>query len=379
MKKLLLFFMIFAIMSLPVAGATAGAVNKAEPVTFAERTVKISTGQKVVKLITVDPKDPSVKFEVNTPGSMLNVTEDFEKMVKGKKAYAAINANFFLSYSTIKDPIGHVMVDGKLLYGQSGITSLGITRGKDLVFGMPGIFTGLYGDGIRQNEMKRDGSGGYNYNVWPAYEVNTLTQSVDTAIMYTPARGKTVKIRKSGWAAAVRNGVLECFKKVAVNTVVNIPQDGYLTFYGEKMVEGWKGDNGLHPGRNIVCEYFLYNKDKVNPAFKLEDMQWMISGGPDLVVAGKAAPVSKHPAFSDTRFTTLSTSRTAVGVSTLGKLLLVSASSAKISEMKEIMLALDSKNAINLDGGASTAMYYNGKVIAKPERKLTTILYVYKK
>lgn len=244
---------------------------------------------------------------------------------------------------------------------------------------MPGIFTRLYGDGKMQNDNLHDGKGGFYYNVWSAYEVNTLSQAENTSIMYTPARGKSFKIRKAGWVATVRKDVLESFKKVAVGAIVNIPQDGYATFFGEKIVAGWKGDNGLYPGRKIACEYYLYNKDKVNPAFKLEDMQWMISGGPDLVTDSKAAPVSKHPSFSEARFTTSSTPRTAVGVSASGRLLLVSVSSAKISEMKEIMLVLGSQDAINLDGGASTAMYYNGKVLSKPGRKLTTILYVYKK
>ena len=70
-----------------------------------------------------------------TPSGKLNVTEYFQTMVKNKGDFATINANFFSAYTDIKDPIGHVMVNGNLIFGQSGITSLGITKENNLVIG----------------------------------------------------------------------------------------------------------------------------------------------------------------------------------------------------------------------------------------------------
>lgn len=351
-----------------------------EPVTYTQKVLKIGKSSKTVKVITVDPKDPRVNFEVNTPSSLLNVTEEFEKSVRSKKAYAAINANFFMAYSDIKDPMGHVMVNGSLIYGQSGITSLGISRNKDVVFGMPGIFTRLFADGKRKNELRRENDRQYwYYNTWTAYEVNTLSQTESGTILYTPARGKTVGIKVNGWIAVVKKGILDSFRKVKPSEVIPIPQDGYVFFLGDKAAAGCNGDIGLEPGRIMESEYYLHNPNTINPDFKLEEMQWMISGGPDLVVSGKKAPVSIHRAFTGERFTTLSTSRTAVGITSAKKLLLVSVPSATMQEMKEIMLALGARDAVNLDGGGSTGMYYNGKVLAKPGRKLAAVLYIYKK
>ena len=45
--------------------------------------------------------------------------------------------------------------------------------------------------------------------------------------------------------------------------------------------------------------------------------------------------------------------------------------------MRELMLQLGCQDAVNLDGGASTGMYYNGQTLATPGRQLTTTLQVF--
>ena len=74
----------------------------------------------------------------------------------------------------------------------------------------------------------------------------------------------------------------------------------------------------------------------------------------------------------------MSPPRSAAGISADGKLILVSVpGGAKIQQMRELMLALGCVDAINLDGGASCGMYYDGKYIATPGREITTTLRVY--
>jgi len=355
------------------ADAAAAPVVRVKPIDLVQQSIKISTGSKTVNVIKVNPKDPGIRFEVGLPNSRLNATEDFEKLAKAKGAIAAINANFFSSYATVKDPIGHVMIDGKIVYGQSGITSLGITKNKNLVFGTPAIFTRMFADGKRTNDMHIGGLA--YYNVWAAYEINTRNPAKNNTIMYTHERGDTIVINAPGYVATVRSKVLQSFAKLNPPQTVSIPKDGYATFFGSDVVSGWKGDNGLEKGRNIETEYYLF-KSK-DDSFKLDEMQWMISGAPDLVVNGKISTAKLPSGFTDSRFTTTSTYRTAIGVKKDGLLLLVNVKNVKISELKEIMLKLGCINAINLDGGASSGMYYDGKVITKPGRKLATLLYVY--
>jgi len=349
----------------------------AEPIVYEKREVSISTGEKTVQVITVNPKSPNISFEVNIPYGKLNTTKDFKTMVEDKGAFAAINGNFFQAYTDIKDPIGHVMSNGNLLFGENGFTSLGITKEKDLEVSMPGIFVRFYADGKKQNEYRRGPVKSYTYyNVWNAYEVNTPSQSSSSAILYTPARGNVVNIQAQGHILTVKNGLVESFVKATPPAEYTIPENGYVVFFGQSIVNSWIGDNGLSVGRKIDYEYFLVNN--TDDEFKIEDMKWMVSGGPDLVINSKLAPDSTQRAFSGDRFTKISAPRTAIGVTEANHLLMVSVSGATIGEMREIMLALGSQSAINLDGGGSTAMYYDGKVMARPGRKLTTILYIYK-
>ena len=81
--------------------------------------------------------------------------------------------------------------------------------------------------------------------------------------------------------------------------------------------------------------------------------------------------------FKEARFTTAVTHRTAVGTTKDGKLLLVNVKAASIEQMRDLMLALGCVDAINLDGGGSTAMYYKGQTLATPGRNLTSTLQVF--
>ena len=45
--------------------------------------------------------------------------------------------------------------------------------------------------------------------------------------------------------------------------------------------------------------------------------------------------------------------------------------------MKTVMLTLGCHNAVNLDGGGSCGMYYDGRVIYTPGRNLTSTLQIF--
>jgi len=70
--------------------------------------------------------------------------------------------------------------------------------------------------------------------------------------------------------------------------------------------------------------------------------------------------------------------RSAAGLTPQGKLLLVSVpQSITLATLARVMRALGCVQAMNLDGGASMAMYYRGRVILPAGRRLTNILTVY--
>jgi len=70
--------------------------------------------------------------------------------------------------------------------------------------------------------------------------------------------------------------------------------------------------------------------------------------------------------------------RAALGLTATNKLLLVTiARPITLSRLAKLMKALGARDAINLDGGTSTAIAYRGRVLHRPGRRLTNVLLVY--
>jgi exopolysaccharide biosynthesis protein len=64
-----------------------------------------------------------------------------------------------------------------------------------------------------------------------------------------------------------------------------------------------------------------------------------------------------------------------VGYNSAGKLLMVyCAKAVTFEKFAAIMKGLGCVEAMNLDGGASLAMWYGGKTLVKPGRRLTNLL-----
>lgn len=103
----------------------------------------------------------------------------------------------------------------------------------------------------------------------------------------------------------------------------------------------------------------------------------VLACGPALVLDGRKDVDSQREGFRDPHITG-STKRMAVGYTVDNKLLFVYVDKAVTFEKEaEVMLALGCTEAMNLDGGASLAMRYQGKTYLSPGRKLTNLLAVW--
>ena len=111
-----------------------------------------------------------------------------------------------------------------------------------------------------------------------------------------------------------------------------------------------------------------------------KDCQQAISFGPSLIVNGE-------PEISQTTVTGLNP-RTAIGQTEDGRIIFLVIDGrqglkwgASLQDVQKVMIQLGAVNAMALDGGGSTAMYYNGEIINNPsnltgERSVPDIVYV---
>ena len=147
-----------------------------------------------------------------------------------------------------------------------------------------------------------------------------------------------------------------------------IPANGYVMVFGSDFTStSWYREPAV--GTSVTLTPGLTDSD--TSGFPMEEITAMVSGGPRLVENG-AICTTLEPGFQEARFTSAVTSRTA-----LGKLVIVSTGSASIQQLRELMLQLGCVEAVNLDGGGSTALAYQGKLIRSPGRELTTTLQIF--
>lgn len=122
--------------------------------------------------------------------------------------------------------------------------------------------------------------------------------------------------------------------------------------------------------------------DIINSAGRLgryqewSDTQFAVSGGPTLLVSGEYL-VTQPEGFSDPSLY-VPRPRTALGLTASNKLLMVSVTrDVSLWELARIMKTLGARQAINLDGGTSTAMSYGGDTIVRPGRRQTNLVGVF--
>lgn len=103
----------------------------------------------------------------------------------------------------------------------------------------------------------------------------------------------------------------------------------------------------------------------------------VVCTGPRLVHNGVVYVDPRSEGFRD-RALYRKAARTALGITKHNKLLLVAVKRpVYLSKLAQIMRDLGAVNAVNLDGGSSTAMYYKGRVLSHPGRRMTNLLLIY--
>ncbi|SDT44593.1 Copper amine oxidase N-terminal domain-containing protein [Paenibacillaceae bacterium GAS479] len=101
-----------------------------------------------------------------------------------------------------------------------------------------------------------------------------------------------------------------------------------------------------------------------------------LQAGPRLLVDGIAKLDPKGEGFRDPKILTGGGARSALGVTRDHKLLLLTVGGATIPQLASIMKAAGAWQAMNLDGGASSGLYYNGSYLTRPGRLLSNALLV---
>lgn len=112
-------------------------------------------------------------------------------------------------------------------------------------------------------------------------------------------------------------------------------------------------------------------------SLKLSDWAFGLSSGPTLLRGGGYTLTPWREGFRDPGLFGLAP-RSAIGITKHNKLVLVTVRKpVRLQRLAWMMKNLGAQDALNLDGGSSTAMYYKGYFVTRPRRMLTNIVAVY--
>ena len=144
---------------------------------------------------------------------------------------------------------------------------------------------------------------------------------------------------------------------------------------------GWVGVDGVNELRDFV-EPIPYQRDQATPLTPPSEVSgsvinpvWAIGGGPRLLQGGVAAITYNEEVFwgsgvelDDVR------PRTAICITGEDKLLLYVNEGVRLDALPKKLHALGCVDAMNLDGGGSSAMYVEGKSILDQQRAVPVVL-----
>lgn len=320
------------------------------PISF--ETHRVPVGGRTITALVVRAKLADVRIKVGLGQGLMARVEDLGGIAKRYAAVAAINGCFFEAYTSnrVKN-IGHLLVtNGRCEHKANCGPALGVTADGEVR--------------IESAKWTIDGARNGNWkwpDRWYAVWINRRPTTASTAIVYTPAWGAETGV--AGLQIVVDGGKVTWIS----DRSATIPRRGYvILFTGSEEKMGRQ----FAPGQEV--EYRVDRTDGGSMEFWGRVVE-ALGCGPTLLRNGRRAVDPEAEGFVDPKITRQSCVRSAVGLTPRGEILLVAASGT-ISQLADVMMALGCSDAMNLDGGASSGLWMNGRYIRRPGRSVANAL-----
>ncbi|MGV3724753.1 MAG: phosphodiester glycosidase family protein, partial [Actinomycetota bacterium] len=148
---------------------------------------------------------------------------------------------------------------------------------------------------------------------------------------------------------------------------------GLIKVRGKTIYRGGIGTAlAFSPGKGAIIQTC-----KPGVGYDWSGYETVLRAGPRLVTNGQRTLFPEAEGFKDPAVFARKP-RTAVAITHEGKLLFVAVQKpVLLRTLADALRKLGAKDAMCLDGGGSTALYYKGKTLVKPGRPLTNLLVAY--
>jgi hypothetical protein len=344
---------LIALTLLCLAGGLPRQAEAAALPAVSHATERVQVGGRTMSAEVVRVRLDQVRMQVGLAGGRVGATEALASIARRHSALAAINGSFFAAYanSAIKPPDQTLVTGGRFVHMGNVGAAIGFDSAGRCRIGRPRW-------AIRGT---RGGSSAWPHS-WFAYWLNRPT-SASAVTIYdgfwagpgAPAGGTNVTVQ-GGRVAAIAPGP------------TSIPANGYVVHFHRAEP---KLLSTFTIGQTV--DYAVLPKAGTDPFWA--NVQEAVGAGPMLVDNGEIALDPVAEGFTSPKILSQSAARSAVGVTADGTLLLV-ATTGTITQVATLMQALGCVQALNLDGGASSGLWLDGRYRRAPGRPISNALLV---
>ncbi|WEK55214.1 MAG: phosphodiester glycosidase family protein [Candidatus Cohnella colombiensis] len=316
---------------------------------------KVKVGSKSFSVQTLlFPKGMPV--QIGLANNVVGQVESIKTMAERYKADYAVNGTYFEAYGGIPEPWNTLIADGQVVH-----------------LGTVGTTIGFAADGTAKMDslrLKIEGglNGSYQYpNNWYATFVNrTPSEEGSSSILFTSARGSHIGFNY-GMAIVVKGGKVT---KIAYNENVAIPREGFVL-----VLTGVEQQNlGRKFKVGDQAHFRVKHKDMDGNELDWSDVVTAVGAGPRVLKDGKVAIDAEKEGFTQAKIKTESAARSGIGIKQDGSIVVITVGSATIMELGEILRSLGAVQGMNLDGGGSSGLYAQGKLLTTPGRLISNAL-----
>ncbi len=321
----------------------------ADPLTLRQDIVVVEGSSIPLSIVQLsDPQNRMVLKPIWPDPSQLVGLAELGQFAAEQGAVAAINGGFF--NRNTQQPIGAIRVEGEWI--SSGVLGRGVVAWSSE-------------DDMRFDRLQMQG------RILTSSQTELPLQGLNTAYIvpgisqYTPAWGTqyTTQADNETIVDVVDNVVQAIYPTGAAGSWTHpIPPSGYLL-----VGRPFNGNDAIH---NLVIGDSLTLSWTVTPP-DLNHLPYVLGAGPLLMREGQIVLDAERERFQE-GFRTQRAARSAIGRTADGRILLVTVGQAQeltgvtLATMATVMQQLGCRDALNLDGGSSSTLYYNGSVVNLP-------------
>jgi exopolysaccharide biosynthesis protein len=311
----------------------------------------IGTDRWTVNVLVLDPS--KTKLFLGRALDRGVGTETPSSIAARRGALAAVNGGYFRTEGVYRgEPAGILALAGKVL--------------SEPYRKRPGLAVSNAGGKTRLAVVDVD----FGAEVVPARGARRRVDGVnrprldDELVLFTPEFHRTTLSGPSGVEAVVAGGQVVSVLEGEGNAV--IPPDGWVASAHGASAAWVRGTMKKGTRAEVRSDARLNPRPGFTPEF-------VIGGGPRLVKGGQPAAAS-DPGIYPEGFAAAHHPRTVAGVRADGRILLVTVDGRQpelsvgmtIAELASLLIELEAVEAVNMDGGGSTAMVVRGRVVNSP-------------